>query len=186
MPKMVFKISGSVEPYSRDKLVKSCVDAGVSEEADRIADKVERELGDCITSREIRTVVLEELEKVNPEAASNWKYFDRVLKGRITFEKGKFVEVESGRIYLGREVIDTGRKGIDSVDEVRGIVRELEEDLEHGISGRTINGRTYILYMAVLRSKWLSKEEKEESLKIINEFRTKQGWKPYKPKKSIS
>lgn len=129
--------------------------------------------------------MLEELERRDPQWADNWKFYDRIVKGRITYEGGKFVVVEEGHLYLGREVRDVGKPGLDSVEEVKGILRELEEDLEQGISRRTINSRTRVLFLAVLRSKKMSKEDKLKAIEAINEFRKKLGWKPFELKKPL-
>jgi len=88
-------------------------------------------------------------------------------------------------LYLGREVQDIGSKGLSDLNEVQAILKELEEDLIQGMPERKINSRTWILYMAILKSKKMKKENKEQSIKLLNEFRKKRGWKPYKPKKPV-
>ncbi len=93
--------------------------------------------------------------------------------------------VEKGNLYLGREVRDVGKPGLSDIEEVAGILRELQEDLDHGIPRRTIANRTYVLYMAVLRSRRMDAETKKKAIDMINDFRRKCGWKPYKPKKPI-
>lgn len=186
--KKVIKMDGSVQDFDKEKIVQSIIKAGASEKvARKIADKIEKKIADReeITTREIREMVLKELEKSDPTARDSWIFYDRLVKGRITFERGKFVVIEKGNLYLGREVRDVGKPGLSDVSEVAGILRELQEDLDHGISKRTIAGRTYVLYMAVLRSKEFTPEEKKEAIEMINDFRIKQGWKPYKPKKPL-
>ncbi|MEX2703506.1 MAG: hypothetical protein Q6368_010650 [Candidatus Baldrarchaeota archaeon] len=69
------------------------------------------------------------LGKRNPEWRDSWKFYDRIVKERITFEKGKFVGVKKGNLYLGREVRDIGEPGLSNVEEVKEILRELEEDI---------------------------------------------------------
>jgi len=184
----VVKMDGSVEDFDKEKLVSSMIKAGTPEKvARKIADKIEKKIADReeVTTRELRELALAELEKKNPEWRDNWIFYDRIVKGRITYERGKFVVVEKGSIYLGREVRDVGEPGLSSIEEVAGIIRELQEDLDHGIPKKTIAGRTYVLYMAVLRSKKMDPETKKKAIAIINEFREKQGWKPYKPKKPL-
>ena len=182
----VVKMSGKLEDFDKNKIVKSIEATGAPKEvAEEIADKVEEWVEDGKSTREIRRKVLTMLEEKNPEWADNWKFYDRVMKGRITFEGGKFVVVNKGHLYLGREVKDIGPKGLSNVEEVEGILRELEEDLEHGIPEKTINSRTFVLYMAVLKSKKMKKKDKEKAIELINEFRKKLGWKPFEPKKPI-
>ena len=183
----VVKMDGSLEDFDPSKIERSCVAAGATPEAAReIAEEVASRVTDGTTTREIRSMVLEELERRDPQWADNWRFYDRVVKGRITYEGGKFVVVEKGHLYLGREVQDVGKPGLDSAEEVAGILRELEEDLEHGISRRTINARTRVLFLAVLRSKRMSREEKLKAIELINEFRRKLGWKPFELKKPLN
>jgi len=108
-------------------------------------------------------------------------------RGRITYEKGRMVVIPRYQnVYLGREVKDVGKKGLDKLSEVRGILKQLDEDAKHGVSLRTINARTRILWLAVLRDEDFSKEERRKAVRMINEFRRKYGWKPLKPKKPLS
>ncbi|MEX0568871.1 MAG: ATP cone domain-containing protein [Candidatus Njordarchaeota archaeon] len=184
----VIKMDGSVEEYQRQKLVSSLMSAGAPEDvANKIADKIEEKISEReeITTRELREQALEELGKENPEWKDNWVFYDRIVKGRVTYERGKFVVIKRGKLYLGREVRDIGEPGLSDLEEVKGILRELEEDLEHGISRRTIASRTYVLYMAVLRNKKMDPETKKKAIDLINEFRKKNGWKPFVPKKPI-
>ena len=182
----IIKMDGKKEDFDKAKLVKSIEATGASKKvAEEIADDVAKSVKDGTTTREIRRMVLTRLEKANPEWADNWKYYDRIVKGRITFEGGKFVVVEKGHLYLGREVKDVGPKGLSSYEEVKGILRELEEDLEHGVPKKTINSRTFVLFMAVLKTKKMKKEDKIKSIEAINKFREKMGWKPFEVKKEI-
>jgi len=130
--------------------------------------------------------VLKLLREKNPEWVENWEFYDRIVKGRVTFENGKFVVVEKGNLYLGREVRDIGKKGLSDFEEVKAILRELEEDLKMGVSKRTIHNRTYVLFMAVLKTKKMSLEDKKKSIEAINEFRKKLGWKPFELKKPLA
>ncbi|MHA1709801.1 MAG: ATP cone domain-containing protein [Candidatus Baldrarchaeia archaeon] len=182
----VVKMDGRVEDFNKEKIIAACQNAGASPEvAKEIAEEVSKKVKDGISTREIRTMVLDMLEKRNPEWRDNWEFYDRIVKKRITYERGKFVEVKKGNLYLGREVRDIGEKGLSDLEEVLGILRELEEDLEHGIPRRTIHNRTYVLFMAVLRSKKMKKEDKIKAIEAINEFRKKQGWKPFELKRPI-
>jgi len=38
-----------------------------------------------------------------------------------------------GNVYLGTRVPDTGRKGFDNLNELRGIIRAILWDLQHGV-----------------------------------------------------
>ncbi len=183
----VIKVDGRQEEFDKEKIVNACIAAGAPREiAEKIANEIEKKVYDGMTTREIRELVLELLEKKNPEWRDNWEFFDRIVKKRITYERGKFVEVKQGHLYLGREVRDIGPKGLSNYEEVVGILRELEEDLEHGIPPKKINSRTWVLFMAVLKSKKMSKEDKEKAIKAINEFRERHGWKPYEVKRPIT
>jgi len=182
----VIKRDGRKEEFDKNKIIESCMKAGATREAaEEIASKVEKQVKEGTHTAEIRRIVLTELGKKNPEWRDNWVYYDRIVKKRITYDNGKYVEIEKGRLYLGRSVKDVGEKGLSDFEEVKGILRELEEDLEMGIPRKTIHSRTYVLFMAVLRSKKMSKEDKIKSIEAINEFRKKQGWKPFELKKPI-
>jgi len=186
---IVVKMDGSEEPFDKEKLMNSIIKAGASPEvARKVANKVSRIIArrGKLTSREIRRIVLTELEKLDPLTKDGWVFYDRIVKGRITYEGGKFIVVEKGNLYLGREVKDIGPKGLSHVEEIEGILKELEEDLKHGIPRRTINARTRILYLAVLRSKLLSPEDKKKAVELINKFRESIGWRPFELKKEIS
>lgn len=182
----IVKVDGRVEEFDEEKVYRSCVAAGAPEGVAReISKEIASIVKDGMTTTEIRRMVLSKLRDRAPEAADAWEFYDRIVKGRITFENGKFVVVEKGRLYLGREVKDMGKPGLSSAEEVRGILRELEEDLEHGVSRRTINARTFALFMGVLKSRKMPREEKLKSIELINEFRVKLGWKPYKLKRPL-
>lgn len=187
MPRKIVKSAGRLEEFDRNKLIKSIVDAGAPEEiAVEVAKEVESKLQEGMTTSEIRRYVLARLKELAPQAYESWTFYDRIAKGRITFEDGKYVVVEKGHLYLGREVKDVGPKGLSSSEEVEGILHELEEDIKYGVSKATINARLYALFMGVLKSRVMPKEEKERSIKIINNFREKLGWKPYELKKPIA
>ncbi len=182
----VVKVDGRQEAFDKNKIVKSCVNAGASKDvAEKIAGEIEAKVKDGMRTTEIRRMVLRRLRDFNPEWADRWEFYDRLVKGRITFEDGKFIVVRNGNLYLGWQVRDVGSKGLSNAEEVEGILRELEEDLAHGIPPKKIHSRTYVLLMAVLRSKHMSSEEKKKSVELINEFRKKHGWKPFTLKKPI-
>ncbi|MEZ0346442.1 MAG: ATP cone domain-containing protein [Infirmifilum sp.] len=184
--KKVVKRSGKVEDFSQEKIYNSCIAAGAPPEvAHEIAKEAMEKIRDGASTHEIRRFVLLRLKEMAPQAHEAWTFYDRIVKGRITFEDGKAVEVDKGRLYLGREVKDIGPPGLSSAEEVKGILKELEEDLEFGVSKATINARLYALFMGVLKSSKMPKEEKEKSVQLINDFRAKLGWKPYELKKPL-
>lgn len=185
----VVKRSGKEEEFLEDKVYNSLIKAGASEE---VAKQIVKELKEKIKNREkistdeIRRFVLNRLEQLQPEAAESWKFYDRIFKGRITFENGKAIVVEKGHLYLGRKVKDFGGKGLINSEQVKEILDELKEDMEYGLSPRIINARLYALFMGILHKKDMDIKEKEKSIELINEFRKSLGWKPYELKFSLS
>ncbi|MCR8433354.1 MAG: ATP cone domain-containing protein [Crenarchaeota archaeon] len=185
---MILKVDGTAEPYNREKLVASIVKAGGSRSlAEKIADRVEKKIAGSkeVTSRTVRSFVLSELKRRAPNVYDNWTFYDRLVKNRITYEMGKFVVVERGSLYLGREVRDIGKPGLSDIEEVAAIIRELQEDYDHGIPKKVINARTWVLFMAILKSKHMDPETKEKAIRMVNDFRAKFGWEPLEPKKPI-
>ncbi len=186
IPKKIVKMDGSPQTFEKQKIINSLLNTGVPQDiAYEIADKISIQIEEGTTTREIRALLLEELQKRNEEWYDNYIFFDRIVKKRVTYEKGKFVEIMKGNLYLGREVQDVGPKGLSNFNEVQAILKELEEDLIQGMPERKINSRTWILYMAILKSKKMKKEDKEPAIKSLNEFRKNRGWKPYKPKQPL-
>jgi len=183
----IIKRDGREEEFVKEKIVVSCFNAGAPLEVAReIAENVSSRVKEGTTTDEIREMVLDELERKNPEWSANYQLYDILVKGRVTYEKGKYIVVPKGHpLYLGTQVRDIGRRGLSSVEEVEGILKQLKEDLEHGISRSTIHRRTYILFLAVLRTTRMSKEDKLKSIELINEFRKEMGWKPFKLKKPL-
>lgn len=184
----VVKRSGKEEDHLSEKVYNALRDAGASDE---VAREIVKELDEWVKKRgristdEIRRFVLTRLGKLEPEAAEAWQFYDRIFKGRITFEDGKAVVVEKGRLYLGRKIKDVGGKGLSNAEEVREILEELREDMEYGLSPKVINARLYALFMGVLKKKDMPREEKLKSIELINKFREELGWKPYELKKPL-
>jgi len=183
----VVKRDGREEEFVKEKIVVSCYNAGAPLEVAReIAEEISKKVEEGTTTDEIREMVLEELGKRNLEWRGNYELYDTLVKGRVTYEKGKYIVVPKGHpLYLGTQVADIGERGLSSVEEVKGILEQLREDLEHGISRATIHRRTYILFLAVLRTRKMSKEEKLKAIELINEFRKEMGWKPFRLKKPL-
>ena len=182
----IVKRDGRLEEFDKEKVYRSCLDAGAPEEIARdIAEEVAGKVREGSTTDEIRRMVLSRLSQSAPDAAEAWRFYDRVFKGRITFEDGKAMVVEKGHLYLGRQVKDIGPKGLTHSKEVEEILAELGEDLRYGVLRRTINARLYALFMGVLKSEHMPREEKLKSIELINAFREKLGWKPYRLKRPI-
>ncbi|TRM85215.1 ATP-binding protein [Sulfolobus sp. F3] len=180
------KRNGEYEEFNETKLYNSIIATGASPEvAHDIVEEVKKKLKEGMSTDEIRRIVMIKLKELDPNELEAWKFYDRIMKGRITFDDGKAIVVEKGHLYLGRKVSDFGGKGLINSDQVKEILDELQEDLDYGLSRATINARLYALFMGVLRSKQMPKNEKEKSVKLINEFREKLGWKPYELKRPI-
>ncbi|MGC8583022.1 MAG: ATP cone domain-containing protein [Thermoproteus sp.] len=186
----VVKRSGKEEEYLDEKVYKALLDAGASDE---VAREIVKELDEWlksggrgkISTDEIRRFVLTRLRRLEPEVADAWQFYDRVFKGRITFEDGKAVVVEKGRLYLGRKVKDVGSKGLSTAEEVKEILDELREDMEYGLSPKVVNARLYALFMGVLKKKDMPPEEKRKAVELINKFREELGWRPYELKRDL-
>jgi len=187
MAKRVRKRSGALEDFDPKKVYDACLAAGAPPEiAHEIAKEVEQRAYDGMSTDEIRRYVLARLKELAPHAYEAWTFYDRVAKGRITFEDGKMLIVDKGHLYLGRTVKDVGPKGLSNAEEVAGILKELEEDLQYGVSKATINARLYALFMGILKSKKMPVEEKKKAIELVNQFREKLGWKPYELKLPLS
>ncbi|MCY0859807.1 MAG: ATP cone domain-containing protein [Sulfolobaceae archaeon] len=181
------KRNGQYEEFNETKLYNSIIAAGASPEvAHDIVEEVKKRLKEDMSTDEIRRIVLIKLKELDPNAAEAWTFYDRVAKGRITFVDGKAVVVEKGHLYLGRSDKDFGAKYLTNSEEVKEILDEMKEDLDYGLSRSTINARLYALFMAVLKTKHMSVEEKKKSVELINEFRKELGWKPYELKYPLS
>ncbi|MGC9169680.1 MAG: ATP cone domain-containing protein [Thermoproteus sp.] len=186
----VVKRSGKEEEYLDEKVYKALLDAGASDE---VAREIVKELDEWlksgrrgkISTDEIRRFVLTRLRRLEPEVADAWQFYDRVFKGRITFEDGKAVVVEKGRLYLGRKVKDVSSKGLSTAEEVKEILDELREDMEYGLSPKVVNARLYALFMGVLKKKDMPPEEKRKAVELINKFREELGWRPYELKRDL-
>jgi len=174
-------MDGSVEPFDPNKIINSILKAGGSESLAReIASIVEKEFADReeVTTTEIRRVILRELEKKDPDVKDSILFYDRLMKGRITFETGKFLIVRSGALYLGKNVRDIGEPGLTHLDEVKALIEEFEEDMEiGGFRADIADRRSKILIQAIKDSK-MSDEDKKEAIKLVNEFRTRWKLKP--------
>lgn len=183
----VIKRNQQEEEYLPDKIYNALIRAGASDE---VAKEIVKEVNEKVKNREkistdeIRRYVLTRLSQLEPEAADAWQFFDRIFKGRITFIDGKAVVVDKGKLYLGRTVKDFGPKLVNS-EQVKEILDELKDDMEYGLSPKVVNARLYALFMGVLHDKHMSKEEKEKSIQLINQFRESLGWKPYELKEPI-
>lgn len=181
----VIKRSGEEEEYLSDKLYNALIRASASDE---VAKEIVKEIDERVKEREkistdeIRRYVLTRLQQLEREVADAWQFYDRVFKGRITFENGKAIVVDKGKLYLGRKVKDFNGKGLENAEQVKEILDELKEDMDYGLSPKVINARLYALFMGVLHKKDMPESEKEKAIKYINDFRESLGWKPYELK----
>jgi len=83
MVQKVKKRSGESEPFIREKIVVACLKAGAPLNVARsIADDVEATQARTLETSAIRSRVLEQLGKANPEYRDAWILYDR-QRGRI-------------------------------------------------------------------------------------------------------
>ncbi len=128
---MVFvtKADGSAEPYSREKVVRTCLRMGASRrEGEEVAERVEQHLFDRISTREIYQMIMDNLRRYRPEAADrvdlktavcllrskpDWELFVRMLMARDGYRvegnamlRGRCIENEvDGVLYRDSETI---------------------------------------------------------------------------------
>ncbi len=77
----VTKKTGVLEPFQREKLVKSCVNAGASlEVAEKVADEVAKQIQNDISTSEIRAVVLSSLSNENPAWVMKYMEYELTKK----------------------------------------------------------------------------------------------------------
>ncbi len=81
MPKFVIKKDGRKEEFIPEKIVVAAVKSGAPpEEARKIAKKIESIEKEEIETSQIRSIVLEELKKVNPVWHERWVAYDKQIK----------------------------------------------------------------------------------------------------------
>ena len=79
----VKKRDGRSEDFIAEKVVVSMVKSGAPADVAReIAENIEAEVHEGISTRDIKRRVLEELRKKNPEWEENWLVYDRSVKKR--------------------------------------------------------------------------------------------------------
>ncbi|MEM3391410.1 MAG: ATP cone domain-containing protein, partial [Archaeoglobaceae archaeon] len=70
----VKKRDGRVEEFSKDKIVKTAVRAGLSvDKARKVAEEVEKKIYDGITTDEILSIVLSEIEKFSKNVSARYR-----------------------------------------------------------------------------------------------------------------
>ena len=75
-------------------------------------------------------------------------------------------------VYLGRRVPDTGEKGLDSVEECRGIADAILEDYESGrISYKTAMSRLNLLELIAERNSKFTSSEAAQCREYVDEVR---------------
>lgn len=73
----VLKRGGSLEMFRPEKIVKSCIAAGVPEkEAEKVAEEVGRHLYMNIPTNEIRKMVIKKLGKIDKKAAEAYGHYE--------------------------------------------------------------------------------------------------------------
>ena len=78
---MVVKRSGKLEPFQKEKIVRSCKRAGATPKvAEKIADEVAKTARDKIPTSEIRDAILDRLRKENPTWEVAWLEYERTVK----------------------------------------------------------------------------------------------------------
>jgi len=80
---MVKKHDGRKEQFVPEKIVVSAIKSGSSPEYARtIAQDIEKNAKDGVTTQEIKTRVLSLLKSKNPEFERNWMVYDTAVKKR--------------------------------------------------------------------------------------------------------
>jgi len=79
----VSKRDGRTEEFMPEKIVVSAVKSGASPEAAReIEGEVQQNARGTVSTQEIRSRVLEGLERRNPDWRRNWEVYDQAVKRR--------------------------------------------------------------------------------------------------------
>ena len=177
MIKKVIKFDGSVENFDPEKIIRSIIRAGGSRElGDAIVSTIMEKLGSFeeVSSMRIRRVIFIELEKRNRrDIVDLFLYFDRIVKGRITYEDGKFVVVRNGEIFLGKKKKPIRSSMLKKIEDVYDLLDELEEDLWFGGLRKEYAKRRSRILMDAIKNSQMSDEDKKEAAKIVSHFRRK-------------
>lgn len=81
METQVTKKSGVLEPFQREKLIKSCMSAGASlEVAEKVVDEVAKYIRNGISTVEIRALVLNSLSDKNPACVMKYMEYELTKK----------------------------------------------------------------------------------------------------------
>jgi 2-phosphoglycerate kinase len=77
----VTKKTGVPEPFQREKLARSCMNAGASSEvAEKVADEVAKHIQNNISTSEIRALVLTNLSNENPAWVMKYMEYELTKK----------------------------------------------------------------------------------------------------------
>jgi len=175
MARKIVKFDGRTEDFDRRKIVDSIMSAGGTRMlAERIASIVEDRLGDRpkATTMHIRRIVLNELGRMDPSVEDSFKYYDRVVKGRITYETGKFYIVRNGEHYTGEIRRRNVKSGVETVDDIRNLIDELKEDiLLEGVRMKEAGRRRSKVLIDAIRESQMSEYDKEQAVKLVVDFR---------------
>jgi len=174
MIEKVRKVNGSIEDFDREKIIRSVMSAGGTRAlGERVAYNVERSLGNQkeVRTTQIRRIVVYELGRVDRAVKDAFLFYDRLNKGRITFEAGKFFIVNDGDLYLGRGRRQIRPVGFRRIDDIRGLLDEFDEDMRLGILGRDVADRRIGILLDAIRNSNMPDEDKERALELVADFR---------------
>jgi len=77
----VTKKTGVPEPFQREKLIRSCMNAGASlEVAEKVADEVAKHMQNNVSTSEIRALVLTSLSDENPAWVMKYMEYEMTKK----------------------------------------------------------------------------------------------------------
>jgi len=173
MVEKVVKFDGTVEKFDREKIIRSIMNAGGSRTlAERITRMVEEKLRDRpeATTMHIRRIILTGLEDLDNDVKDSFLFYDRVMKGRITYEAGKFLVIRDGDLFLGGNTHALRPSRITGVDDIRNILEELAEDLwVASIRRKDAIRRSGILIDAIRKSP-MSENDKEQAIRLVMNF----------------
>ena len=144
----VRKVSGVLAKFDRDKIIKTCMNAGVKHSiASKIASEVFKEGYDCMPTEEIRTIVYRKLKDIDPAVAEQYVYRSnmRVRTSRASLERFDISKIvnsltsetkvdASFAVEVGKEVEkELGRMKLNYV--TAPLIREIVNVklLEHGM-----------------------------------------------------
>lgn len=174
----IVKRDGRLVEFDPGRIYKVCTAAGATEEiAADVASYVAARVHEGMTTDEIRRLVASRLEEEDPIAAEAYRFYDRLVKGRITLIDGKTLVVKQGTIYMGGRAVTAPPAPLRGINGFKEILTELEEDLRYGVPRRLVAARLRALQAAV-DAVGLEGGERDKALEMIDTFRRSLGWPP--------